>query len=69
MPFIEDNDCGLGIAVRTYLDDVPHEADELSPESCAAIKSKGKEWFQHSEDFTENLETAFTLWDAVSAMI
>lgn len=30
------------------------------------MKSKGKEWFQHSDSFTANLDTAFKLWDAVS---
>jgi hypothetical protein len=31
------------------------------------VKSKGKEWFQHSESFTGNLDLAFKLWDAVSS--
>lgn len=66
LPFIDDNDCGLGIAVRTYLDDLPLQADPTSPEARAEVKSKGKEWFQHSESFTGNLDQAFKLWDAVS---
>ncbi|KAJ5653987.1 XPG N-terminal [Penicillium lividum] len=65
LPFIDDNDCGLGIAVRTYLDDLPLQADPTSPEARAEVKSKGKEWFQHSESFTGNLDQAFKLWDAV----
>ncbi|KAH2042815.1 hypothetical protein KXV43_006198 [Aspergillus fumigatus] len=67
LPFIDDNDCGLGIAVRTYLDDLPLQADPTSPEARLEVKSKGKEWFQHSDSFTSNLEKAFKLWDAVSA--
>lgn len=66
MPFIDDNDCGLGIAVRTYLDDLPVQADPTSSEARAEVKSKGKEWFQHSDSFTGNLDLAFKLWDAVS---
>lgn len=66
LPFIDDNNCGLGIAVRTYLDDLPLQANPTSPEARAEVKSKGKEWFQHSESFTGNLGTAFNLWDAVS---
>lgn len=66
LPFIDDNDCGLGIAVRTYLDDLPLQADPTSPEARAEVKSKGKEWFQHSDSFTGNLDMAFKLWDAVS---
>ncbi|KAJ5433062.1 uncharacterized protein N7458_012218 [Penicillium daleae] len=65
LPFIDDNDCGLGIAVRTYLDDLPLQANPTSPEARQEVKSKGKEWFQHSESFTGNLDLAFKLWDAV----
>lgn len=67
LPFIDDNDCGLGIAVRTYLDDLPLQADPTSPDARTEVKSKGKEWFQHSESFTGNLDLAFKLWDAVSS--
>lgn len=69
LPFIDDNDCGLGIAVRTYLDDLPLQANPTSPEARTEAKGKGKDWFQHSESFTGNLDTAFRLWDAVSTMI
>ncbi|KAJ5101805.1 hypothetical protein NUU61_004027 [Penicillium alfredii] len=65
LPFIDDNDCGLGIAVRTYLDDLPLQANPTSPEARTEVKAKGKEWFQHSESFTGNLDQAFKLWDAV----
>ncbi|KAF9884592.1 hypothetical protein FE257_001414 [Aspergillus nanangensis] len=65
LPFIDDNDCGLGIAVRTYLDDLPLQADPTSVEARTEVKSKGKEWFQHSDSFTGNLEMAFKLWDAI----
>jgi hypothetical protein len=65
LPFLDDNDCGLGIAVRTYLDDLPLQTNPTSPEARAEVKSKGKEWFQHSESFTGNLDLAFKLWDAV----
>lgn len=37
-----------------------------SAEARAEAKAKGKDWFQHSESFTGNLDTAFRLWDAVS---
>ncbi|KAL1966789.1 hypothetical protein VTN77DRAFT_3754 [Rasamsonia byssochlamydoides] len=65
LPFINDNDCGLGIAVRTYLDDLLHQNNPTSAEARAEVKSKGKEWFQHSESFTANLDAAFHLWDAI----
>ncbi|KAJ5327329.1 XPG N-terminal [Penicillium brevicompactum] len=66
LPFIDDNDCGMGIAVRTYLDDLPLQANSTSPEARADAKAKGKDWFQHSESFTGNLDLAFKLWDAVN---
>lgn len=66
LPFMDDNDCGMGIAVRTYLDDLPLQADPTSPDARTEVKGKGKDWFQHSESFTSNLDTAFKLWDAVS---
>ncbi|RDW62993.1 MKT1 family protein [Aspergillus mulundensis] len=65
LPFIDDNDCGLGIAVRTYLDDLPLQSDPTSKEAREEVKAKGKEWFQHSDSFTGNLDRAFKLWDAV----
>ena len=66
LPFIDDNDCGLGIAVRTYLDDLPQNPEPTSPSVRAEIKAKGMEWFQHSNSFSGNLDVAFQLWDAVS---
>lgn len=65
LPFIDDNDCGLAIAVRTYLDDLPHHPEPTSQEARAEVKAKGKEWFQHSDSFSGNLDMAFRLWDAV----
>ncbi|KGQ01780.1 hypothetical protein PAAG_11503 [Paracoccidioides lutzii Pb01] len=65
LPFIDDNNCGLGIAVRTYLDDLPQQPEPTSPRVRAEVKSKGKEWFQHSDSFSGNLDMAFNLWDAV----
>ncbi|KKK24520.1 XPG I-region protein [Aspergillus ochraceoroseus] len=65
LPLIDDNDCGLGIAVRTYLDDLPLQPEPTSQDAREEVKSKGKDWFQHSDSFSGNLEVAFKLWDAV----
>ncbi|QGA18185.1 hypothetical protein EYB26_005869 [Talaromyces marneffei] len=67
LPFVNDNDCGLGIAVRTYLDDLLYQPESSSPKTREEVRAKGKEWFQHSESFEDNLDAAFTLWDAVYA--
>jgi len=66
LPFIDDNDCGLGIAVRTYFDDLPNHGDKPLGEVVELVKGKGKTWFQHGHSFSGNLEKAFKLWDAVS---
>ena len=42
-----------------------NQQNPTSPETRNEIKTRGKDWFQHSEDFNENLNSAFTLWDAV----
>ncbi|KAM5473767.1 hypothetical protein MferCBS49748_000731 [Microsporum ferrugineum] len=65
LPFIDDNDCGLAIAVRTYLDDLPQEPEPTPKAVRDEVKAKGKEWFQHSHSFSENLDMSFHLWDAV----
>ena len=65
MPFIDDNDCGLGIAVRTYLDDLTNYDDMPMEEAVEKVKAKGRTWFQHGHSFAGNLDKAFKLWDAV----
>ncbi|EZF76031.1 hypothetical protein H105_02563 [Trichophyton soudanense CBS 452.61] len=65
LPFIDDNDCGLAIAVRTYLDDLPQEPEPTTEAIREEVRAKGKEWFQHSHSFSENLDMSFQLWDAV----
>lgn len=69
LPFIDDNDCGLGIGVRTYLDDLPQQADPTPQSVRDEVKAKGKDWFQHSHSFVENLDLAFQLWDAVCQLV
>ncbi|KAI9831325.1 MAG: hypothetical protein M1819_005099 [Sarea resinae] len=66
LPFVEDTDCGLGIAVKSYLDELMAQPDPTSPATRDTVKAKGpNEWFWHVVDFTGDLEIAFRLWDAV----
>ncbi|KAK2744408.1 hypothetical protein FQN57_004305 [Myotisia sp. PD_48] len=65
LPFIDDNDCGLAIAVRTYLDDLPHQPEQVTQALRDEVKTRGKQWFQHSQSFSDNLHMAFHIWDAV----
>ncbi|KAI9820999.1 MAG: hypothetical protein M1826_000778 [Phylliscum demangeonii] len=66
LPFIDDNDCGLGIAVKSYLDELAAYPDPTSAEAKDTAQAKGAtEWFAHSIDMRGDLEIAFRLWDAV----
>ncbi|KAI9850063.1 MAG: hypothetical protein M1838_006143 [Thelocarpon superellum] len=66
LPFIADIDCGLGIAVKSYLDDVAAQPDGVTEKTKAQAKAKGAdEWFPHSINVAEDLDMAFRLWDAV----
>lgn len=66
LPFIDDNDCGLGIAVKSYLDDLVSHGDPTSASAKEMAKAKGPgEWFVHSVDVNADIDTAFRLWDAL----
>ncbi|EON70012.1 hypothetical protein W97_09278 [Coniosporium apollinis CBS 100218] len=68
LPFLLDNDCGLGIAVQTYLDELQKYPDPTSAEARAASKGKApKDYFPHAIDLSRDLDSAFLLWDAVYA--
>lgn len=67
LPFIDDNDCALGIAAKSYLDELAARVDSTSDAAKKEVKKKGsEEWIPNSVDFTADLESAFRLWDAVS---
>lgn len=54
LPFVNEPDLGLGIVVKSYL-------DELSSPKPAQIEA----WFHHVHDIDGNLKKAWTMWDAV----
>lgn len=66
LPFLEENNCLLGLAVKTYFDELATKADPTSILIKEEAKSKGSNWIAHCIDFADNLDTAFKLWDAVS---
>ena len=59
------NSCALGIAVKTYLDELNTRDSPTSEETRAEMRDKGQGWFPYSE-FSNSLDDAFKLWDAVS---
>ncbi|KAI9860754.1 MAG: hypothetical protein M1813_005677 [Trichoglossum hirsutum] len=66
LPFLDDNDCGLGIAMKSYLDELAMNPDPTSEETKSQAKAKGPgEWFPHSVDFAGDLQIAWKLWDAI----
>ena len=57
----------MGIAVKSYLDELAGHPDPTSEEARDVAKDKGpEEWFLHSLDVKGDLDMAFRLWDAVS---
>lgn len=56
LPFVTEPDVGLGLVVKSYL-------DELSSNNRIKIQ----QWFAHVVDMDENLERAWSMWDAVSS--
>jgi hypothetical protein len=69
LPFLNDVDCALGIAVKSYLDELSAQTDPTAEASREAVKTKGaNEWFPHATDFQGDLQRAFALWDSVSCV-
>lgn len=67
LPFINDNDCGLGLAVRTYLETL-HLTDYVDPtkeEVRKEVKEKGQKWFNYIDSFSGSLDTGFRIWEAI----
>ncbi|KAG9961067.1 PIN domain-like protein, partial [Aureobasidium melanogenum] len=70
LPFLNDVDCALGIAVKSYLDELSAQSEPTSEASRQAVKTKGaNEWFPHATDFQGDLQRAFALWDSVYAAV
>jgi hypothetical protein len=69
LPFLSDVDCALGIAVKSYLDELSAQSEPTAEASREAVKTKGaNEWFPHATDFQGDLQRAFALWDSVSCI-
>jgi hypothetical protein len=54
LPFVDEPDLGLGLVVKSYL-------DELSSPNPADIRA----WFHHIHDMEKNLQKAWSMWNAV----
>ncbi|EKG16520.1 DNA repair protein [Macrophomina phaseolina MS6] len=68
LPFLLPNDCAMGIAVKSYLDELHIQPDPTTPEAKASTKTRAaRDWFPESLDLSGDLDIAFKLWDAVYA--
>lgn len=66
LPFLLPNTCALGIAVKSYLDELLVQPDPTSAEAKAAVKeTAASRYFPQCQDLVGDLESAFKLWDAV----
>lgn len=70
IPFVADNGAGLGICVKSYLDELNLLDDKVDQEAKEEVKSQtGKyKWFTKAENGTihKSLDSAFKLFDAVT---
>lgn len=68
LPFLLDNDCGLGLLVNNYLFELYKElkGDPTSEETRLKAKEAQQRTFAQAVDPEGDLRRAFALWDAVS---
>lgn len=65
LPFLKDNDVGLGIAVKTLLDDfLPTDTEEQKQVKRAEFPGK---FVPFATDFYKDLKVAFAFFDALYA--
>ncbi|KAK6533577.1 hypothetical protein TWF694_002514 [Orbilia ellipsospora] len=67
IPFAEDINSGLGIAVKTYLDELTNTEDPTSYETRVRIQKEEliPQMFVQSVDVMADVNKAFRLWDAI----
>ncbi|KAK9455403.1 temperature dependent protein affecting M2 dsRNA replication-domain-containing protein [Dipodascopsis uninucleata] len=65
LPFIAPPNAGLGIAVKTYLDELCGKSEPTDKTERSKMKDALKKMFAHTVDVIADLEKAFRLWDAV----
>ncbi|KAI9838145.1 MAG: hypothetical protein M1837_002640 [Sclerophora amabilis] len=70
LPFLDDHDYGLGIAVKMYLDEVAQYSSDNSTPASEGVRKEMKErgnrdWFPQVENLEGDLDRAFRLFDAI----
>lgn len=68
LPLYEESSCALGNLTLHYLDELCTRDDPTAEDTKREMKERGqKTWFTKS-NFSESLEDAFHIWDAVSEL-
>lgn len=65
LPFFEEDNCGLGVAVLQYLDELSGRAEPTLETTRNEMKNRGPDLMKYC-DFELSLQHGFQLWDAVS---
>ncbi|KAH8144938.1 uncharacterized protein LAJ45_11059 [Morchella importuna] len=65
LPFIDEVSAGLGIAVKTYLDELSNEPEPTTEEAKQRQKEKLPKMFAQAVDIVADVALAFKVWDAM----
>ncbi|KAK9469679.1 temperature dependent protein affecting M2 dsRNA replication-domain-containing protein [Lipomyces arxii] len=65
LPYVTSPNCGLGIAMKTYLDELCSKENPTDPAEREKMKEELKKLFAHTLHVVADLEQAFRLWDSV----
>ncbi len=66
LPLYEEHSCALGNLTLHYLDELNKCEDPTAERNRSKIKEMGQKLWIIKSNFSESLEDAFRLWDAVS---
>jgi hypothetical protein len=71
LPFLTNHDCALGVAIKSYLEQLlrrEQNGDDVQNDDVkSSTKAMAKQaWFPQTIDLERDIASAFHLWDAVS---
>lgn len=69
LPFINDSGAALGVAVKTYLDELCKESEPTSKPARDRVMKQVESMFQECEDVAIDIEIAFGSFDAVCCLL
>jgi len=69
LPFFNDTDCTLGIAVKQYLDEIASNGSTTQSAKQTARQKGQKSWFPQAVDFSASIDVAFNLFDCLEVVV